>query len=61
MCHVDWIALFNLQALLQCEIFEAIWVTARRIHTKIIEAMLRVRVVEAENSEEDSVDAKDEE
>ena len=61
MCHVDWISLFDLQALLQCEIFEAIWVTARRIHTKIIEAMLRVRVVEAENSEEDSVDAKDEE
>ena len=61
MCHVDRISLFDLQALLQCEIFEAIWVTARRIHTKIIEAMLRVRVVEAENSEEDSVDAKDEE
>ena len=61
MSHVDRISLFDLQALLKCEIFEAIWVTARRIHTEIIEAVLRVRIVEAENSEEDSVDAEDEE
>ena len=61
MRHIDRISLFDLQALLKCEIFEAIWVTARRIHTEIIKAMLRIRVVEAENSEEDSVDAENEE
>ena len=61
MCHVDWISLFDLQALLECEIFEAIWVTTGRIHTEIIEAMAWVRVMEAENSEEDCVDTQDEE
>ena len=61
MCHVDWISLFDLQALLECEIFEAIWVTTRRIHTEIIEAMAWVRIMETENSEEDRVDAEYEE
>ena len=61
MCHVDWISLFDLQTLLECQIFEAIWVTTRRIHTEIIEAMAWVRIMETENSEEDRVDAEYEE
>ena len=57
MCHIDWISFFDLQALLHCEIFEAIWVTTRSIHTEIIEAIAWIGVMETENSKEDRIDA----